>query len=275
MEILALRHENAHLRSLVSPQPRPIDCSTPSTLPESPTTPDIVSRRRVLLQAASVAAGALAVGTMLDQRTHEASASHGSDIDANLVLAHRVRVTTDTDTDGVLASTNTEGDISAGVTGINTGTGPGVIGSASNGTGALGMGLIGIMGRSSTPDYGAAYGLHTDNGYGVVGDGHGTTTSGVLGRNTLGEGVRGEGKTGVRGKSPSGTGVVGDGGTGYGGTFRGTRAQVRLSPTARTGKPTTGYHQTGELYLDKTGTLYICTVSGTPGTWRRVSTTTA
>jgi hypothetical protein len=66
---------------------------------------------------------------------------------------------------------------------------------------------------------------------------------------------------------------VGQGGTGYGGTFRGSRAQIRLIPTARTGKPTSGNHQIGELYLDKSGVLFVCTVAGTPGTWRRVNTT--
>jgi len=108
-------------------------------------------------------------------------------------------------------------------------------------------------------------------GYGVVGDAAGTSGAGVLGRHTLGTGVHGEGKTGLRGVSPNGAGVFGEGGSGYGGVFKGVRAQVRLTPTGRIGKPTTGAHQVGELYLDKVGTLFICTVTGTPGTWKKVT----
>ncbi|MEJ7655126.1 MAG: hypothetical protein WKH64_18215 [Chloroflexia bacterium] len=39
------------------------------------------------------------------------------------------------------------------------------------------------------------------------------------------------------------------------------------------GKPTTGAHLIGELFLDRAAALWICTASGTPGTWRRVTTT--
>jgi hypothetical protein len=67
----------------------------------------------------------------------------------------------------------------------------------------------------------------------------------------------------------------GAGGAGYGGSFVGGQAQIRLVPRSTTGKPTAGAHKVGELYLDKVGGLYICTVAGTPGTWRKVSTTLA
>src|SRR5258708_9800018 len=37
------------------------------------------------------------------------------------------------------------------------------------------------------------------------------------------------------------------------------------------GAPTTGSHAAGELWLDSTGELFACSVSGTPGTWAGVA----
>lgn len=37
-----------------------------------------------------------------------------------------------------------------------------------------------------------------------------------------------------------------------------------------TGAPTSGSHQRGEMYVDGAGSLFVCTASGTPGTWRQV-----
>jgi hypothetical protein len=39
------------------------------------------------------------------------------------------------------------------------------------------------------------------------------------------------------------------------------------------GKPTTGAHLKGEISMDSAATLWVCTVAGTPGTWRKVATT--
>jgi hypothetical protein len=38
------------------------------------------------------------------------------------------------------------------------------------------------------------------------------------------------------------------------------------------GHPTTGTHSKGELFVDGDGTLFLCTTSGTPGTWVNLST---
>jgi hypothetical protein len=137
-------------------------------------------------------------------------------------------------------------------------------GAALSVAGVLGRGQIGVHGRSQSNGYGAVWGEHSGAGYGIVGDAAGQSTAGVLGRNALGVGVRGEGTNGLYGKGAS---------TGYGVVAQGGKAQMRLLPKSRAGKPTTGYHQQGELYLDSAGTLFICTASGTPGTWRKVSTT--
>ncbi len=82
-------------------------------------------------------------------------------------------------------------------------------------------------------------------GYGVVGDGQGNAFAGVLGRNS----------------------------SGYGGQFEGGKAQLKLTPGAPVGKPTTGEHTKGELYMDSEAVLFVCTGDGTPGKWRRFTTT--
>ena len=185
-----------------------------------------------------------------------------------------------------------------GVVGEHTGEGNGVIGVSSGqfhagvlgrnaqGAGVKGVGANGVVGESSTQGYAATYGINTNEngGYGVVGDGKGASSAGVLGRNASGDGVRGEGAHGVHGKSSKtnynavwgqGTGeargVAGTSTAGYGGFFQGGKAQLRLAPINILGKPTTGAHLIGELFLDKAATLWICTASGTPGTWKRVT----
>jgi hypothetical protein len=84
----------------------------------------------------------------------------------------------------------------------------------------------------------------------------------------FGNGVRGGGtgvnRAGIIGENPRG---------GYGGIFEGSQAQLRLVPNTTTGAPTSGAHKKGELYMDSTGTLFVCTQGGTPGTWRRFATT--
>ncbi len=192
---------------------------------------------------------------------------------------------------------------------VGDGMGPdyaGVLGRNSDGTG--------VWGRSSKTEYSGVYGQHTGtSGYGIVGDGTGTS-AGVLGRNPGGTGVRGEGSTsaevaGVRGlgkrgvwgsssatgysgvygehTGTSGDGVVGAGkgvgagvlgrnNTGYGGQFEGGRAQLMLKPGVITGKPTSGAHTKGEIYMDSAGALFVCVASNTStaaAKWRKVTTT--
>jgi len=189
----------------------------------------------------------------------------------------------------------------AAVYGRNNGTGPGVHGLSvnSNGAGVSGQGATGVSGESTTGGDGV-YGVTSSNlntSAGVSGLNYGTGPAvfgeGVRGYGKLGvhgigsgDGVLGEGLHGVHGKSVTtnynavwgqGTGeargVAGTSTAGYGGYFQGGKAQLRLAPINILGKPTTGAHLIGELFLDSAAALWICTVSGTPGTWRRVSTT--
>jgi hypothetical protein len=54
---------------------------------------------------------------------------------------------------------------------------------------------------------------------------------------------------------------------------RGDFVQLRLVPSNATGKPTFGAHSKGELYMDSAARLSVCTKGGSPGTWRRFTTT--
>ena len=65
---------------------------------------------------------------------------------------------------------------------------------------------------------------------------------------------------------------AGEGGSGYAGAFSGGKAQLRIVPKAGTGKPTTGSYGKGDVYMDSAANLYVCTVGGNPGSWRRVQT---
>jgi hypothetical protein len=130
--------------------------------------------------------------------------------------------------------------------GGQTGTIDGLHGVSSvGGSGLKGTGKFGVLGISSTTGGFGVWGQHTGSGNGLNGD------------------------------SATGAGVHGKSTSGYGGLFEGGKAQVRLVPKSTSGRPTTGSHAKGELYLGSTGNLYICVASGTPGTWRKVTTTSA
>ena len=132
-----------------------------------------------------------------------------------------------------------------------------VLGEAPDGYGVQGKGRwgvrgdgvdTGVWGRASTGGHLGVYGEHIGtSGYGVVGDGKGESGAGVLGRNN----------------------------SGYGGQFEGGKAQLKLKPSSTRGKPTTGTHAKGEIYMDSAGTLFVCTAGDgtTVGTWKRVNTT--
>ena len=224
-----------------------------------------VSRRRLLSKAGVAAAGLVVAGALTQRDIREAKADPAV-------------FTTDTNSRGAVEATNTNangqgvigkgGDIgvqgysalSGGIGVIGTGPAYGVYGTSSGGHGVYGQannvaeaagvrgaGKTGVWGSTSVSGYSGVYGQHTGSGFGLVGDGNGSTRAGVLGRN------------------PSG----------YGGQFDGGKAQLKLNPKGTTGKPTSGAHLKGEIYLDSAGTLFVCTANGTPGTWRKVTTTAA
>src|SRR6478672_1194954 len=89
-------------------------------------------------------------------------------------------------------------------------------------------------------------------------------------------GPQGIGVTGWS-KTPLGTGVVGFTGNAgaYGGEFFGGLAEVRLRPGGAAPITLTNAHKAGELYSDETGTLWLCVLDGTPGTWRELGSMTS
>jgi hypothetical protein len=196
-----------------------------------------VSRRALLSKAGAAAVAAVAAGTLLNAR--EAKATEF--LDADVIRAHKVLASSDTPGEAIFGEQQVSGG--NGVTGH--GRGPdnaGVRGFNFDGAGVIAQGMNGVVGvvahdNSPLPA--------TTVGNGVVGEGEGPAGAGVLGRNS----------------------------TGYGGQFEGGRAQLKFVPGSTAGKPTTGAHSKGEIYMDSAVTLFVCTAGGTPGTWARINAT--
>ena len=133
----------------------------------------------------------------------------------------------------------------------------GVYGRTSATVAAGGQGVFGGANGSTENTFADSYvfgvaGTAPDDGFGVFGYGPtGTGTVGVLGRADAGIGVIASSFTGV-------SLLVRDGG----------RLQQQLRAV---GAPTTGAFTAGEQIRDGNADLYICTASGTPGTWRKVT----
>lgn len=49
----------------------------------------------------------------------------------------------------------------------------------------------------------------------------------------------------------------------------GATAAAYFAGGTASGAPTTGTHNAGEFILDQTGSFWICTLTGTPGTWKQ------
>lgn len=171
---------------------------------------------------------------------------------------------------------NNKADSSGFIGGGRTG---GVRGEASaeGGTGVYGTGQrtgvrgegprAGVEGHAGTA---SASGGFTGSA-GVVGTSSAANSSGVFGAvlfPSVGHGVVGQGN------GPDHAGVRGFSDSGYGAFFTGARAPLRLFPASSVGRPT-GNHRKGELYMDSNAALFVCTAEGTPGTWRRFTTTAA
>jgi hypothetical protein len=166
-----------------------------------------VSRRALFGKAGAAAVAAVAAGTLLYPRGAKAHVLEDPPTQPQNISTHFISVTNHVDAFAAVratATSNTEGTVESN----NLGSGPGVRGNNANGTGVHGEGSIGVHGQTGITGHGAVYGEHTGGqGYGVVGDGNGNASAGVLGRNFGGQGVRGEGSIGVHGQ----TGVNGNG----------------------------------------------------------------
>ena len=65
-----------------------------------------------------------------------------------------------------------------------------------------------------------------------------------------------------RSNAPAGIGVGGHSDSGYGASFGGGLAPLRIEPASSRGAPSSGNHQTGELFVDNLGDLYFCKTGG-------------
>ena len=240
-----------------------------------------VSRRSLLSKAGVAAAGLVVAGALTQTDIREAKAAQIIG-DSNQSLRGGVEGTNNaqlgfgvigkaTDGWGVDGQADRGGVRGSSLKGVGVqGSGyPGVMGwgyghVGSGGTGVKGDGDVGVWGNSRSLGWSSVYGEHLgEAGYGVTGDGKGTSRAGVLGRNPAGYGGHFQGATAVRGEATSG----------YGGFFQGGKAQLRIVPKSTAGRPTSGNHAKGEISMDSAATLWVCTVAGTPGTWRKVTTT--
>jgi hypothetical protein len=171
-------------------------------------------------------------------------------------------------------------------------TGTGVLGHSVSGTGIAGstdspaVNAVAIIGTITSPapgtDSAAVSGVNNGinaNGSGVVGS-HAGGGTGVAGSSSngiggsfaggTGTGVQATGAMGVIAVGTSGPGIKSQSTSNYGGDFAGGRAPIVLRAAPTAGAPTTGSHNTGELYVAATGKLFFCVESGTPGTWKQV-----
>jgi hypothetical protein len=139
-----------------------------------------------------------------------------------------------------------DGDIgSSYVSGFRTA----IVGTTSGSDSATGKTRVGVMG------------LADPSGNGV--HGVSSTGNGVMGVSASGQGVLGA--------TSSGAGVYGSSISGYGGMFAGGTAQLRLMPGLTAGAPVGGSHLMGELYLDSTGNLFLCTKASPGAFWVKLN----
>ncbi len=135
-------------------------------------------------------------------------------------------------------------------------SGSGVVATATNGHGGNftgGSGGLGVLALGQGAGTGVQGTGGATNGYGVKGIGGATDGTGVWGLATgTGNGVRAE--------------ATGGGYSLYLAADGTSPVRAPLHIDAQDTQPT-GVHVIGDIYVNATGIMYMCTVSGTPGTW--------
>jgi hypothetical protein len=133
----------------------------------------------------------------------------------------------------------------------------GVVGNAVTGTGVGANGATGVLA------VGSGVGIDSSSAHGIAVKASSTDGTGVSSTSTSG--------TALSGTSGSAVGVSATSTSGVGARLQGGAAAVRLVPQGAAGHPTAGSHQRGELLVDARGKPWLCTKSGTPGTWRQLA----
>lgn len=179
-------------------------------------------------------------------------------------------------TNGTAVRGVASGGNSSGVLGGSTGAGSKGVTATSTGSGSYGVDAMGdLYGVNSVAT------AYNGNGFFTVCTGSDATGiyANASGSNGTGANVRGY--WGAFATSTVGTGATTNdtaGLTGHGNYAYGViassgdteRSAFRIVP--QSAQPDTG--QVGDLYVDSSGNLYICTVAGTPGSWAKVGTQT-
>ncbi len=296
-DLQELKRENAQLRADVtalqarqSARPAPAEQSLHAGhAPGRQEEASRPSRRGILRAAVGVAAAAAGAGALVEAGTGTALADNYGTFSTTTTSAPAVAVSAlGSGTYGVQAVTDagyavygyTTAATGYAIYGVNSYGGFAIAAEGSNGGGGLSAVTdyaIGVSGRATTTgigvyafssggealfaEGGSSYGAYVTNG---------SSLATVTGTNSgSGVGVLGQGVYGLLGKGSS-VGVVGTSSHGIGGYFQGLEAALHLVPTALAGAPTSGAHSKGDLILDSGAVLYVCTASGTPGTWQKV-----
>jgi hypothetical protein len=171
---------------------------------------------------------------------------------------------------GLIGVSDTDDGV-RGVTEATGGVASGVFGYAPTRWGVYGQSTTDVGVRAVSRDFYGMYAQST-NSDGIFAVAL-ASKRGVWGESASGTGVYGfSGPYQTGAAPPAATGVYGESASGIGGYFKGGRAQLKLEPKATIGKPASGSHSKGEIYMDSKGSLFVCSASGTPGTWRKVTT---
>jgi hypothetical protein len=125
---------------------------------------------------------------------------------------------------------------------------------------------------------GIAFAVYGTSGMGLFSSVNGTGAIAVAGQTDVGRGAQGV-------ASGAGIGVLGSATAagGIGGSFQGGDVALRLDGNGRlrqglsgsTGAPQSGTAVKGDTLRDNNGDVYVCTVSGSPGTWERLARVTS
>jgi hypothetical protein len=255
LEVRRLRDELANVKALSGRSGVP----DPSERDASPTHEERTGRRRLIKMAGAATLGTLGAGLLT---AVPVSAADGGDV--VIGKTNQAAATTEVSTttgNGLQGATSDDGG--SGIYGNDTssGGGYGVYGTSSEGEGVYGYANTGGSGVSGTSESGSGVSGFSGMGPGVSGSG-------------MHYGVYGS----ARSETPGGAGVYGSGWSGviasgstYGVQASGASAQLFLVPGTTKGHPASGYHYAGELFLDKSAALYLCTKSGQPGTWKELT----
>ena len=258
------------------------------------------SRRAMLAGAFGAAIGAIAGGV---GRPQPVSGANGDPVTVGGAFVGTGTTSFDTSASATIALRGIS-NASYGVVGSSE-QGHGVQGDSLSGVGVKGFSVSsdGVFGESSFAlgvrgkTFGAtAYGVYGQNaasGTAVLGYSSSTNVVGPAGpakTGVYGYADQGADAVGVRGEAAGpGSGVVCTSDSGFGldassssntavNAVSGTGIDLRAGGTGRlyqapsgaTGAPTTGTYSTGEQIRDAAGEMWLCTLGGTPGTWRKV-----